>query len=156
MRTLPAAAARRQPRPAQPTPHGAATSRTVHGGAVVPAPHGWAWVKRPEWLPDGRPGWHDALLLIDGTVYDAEAAFITDGDSGHHRLIVDLRQPDSTHYRLVLGPQDACDCPHATYRSLTCKHVACVRAALDWLDEAERREWSEALDRAPDPAGGPF
>ena len=69
---------------------------------------------------------------------------------------MDLRQPDGTHYRLTLGPQDACDGPHATYRSLACKHLASVRAALEWLEEAERREWSEALDRRPLPDGAPF
>src|SRR5207244_1504513 len=98
-----------------------------------------------------------ALLLIDGTAYDAEGFFCPDGDAGPVWLVVDLRKPDGTHYRLTLGHgDDQCDCPHMTYRSLRCKHLAGVQAALAWLEDAERAEWADALERQPQPASAPF
>ncbi len=145
MPTRPRGTPDRQRPPARPAPHGAAASRTARGAEVLDAPHGRAWARRPVARANG---WGDALLLIDGTAYDAAASFATDGEGGHHWLVMDLRRPDGTYYRLALGPRDACDCPHATDRSLACEHLACVRAAVDWLADAERREWSESLDRA--------
>jgi hypothetical protein len=65
--------------------------------------------------------------------------------------VIDLRKSDGSHHRVVLGPEDCCDCQHMTYRGLVCRHLSCIRAALDWLAEAEQQEWLDGLD-----AGDPF
>jgi len=133
-----------------------ARAETVKRGRLLPVYADGTWTKRPAPRPTG---WHGAELVIGGTVYAAES-FHTGDDFGNHWQIVDLFKPDGTHYRLTFGPDgEQCDCPHATYRGCRCKHVATVRAALDWLEERERLEWEAAVAVAAldgDQAAAPF
>jgi hypothetical protein len=94
-------------------------------------------------------GWYSAVLEINGTAYAAECFFTADDDTGHVWQVIDLRQPDGEHYRLTIGPDGTlCDCPHAVYRGVICKHGAAVLEALDRLEALERAEWE--LTRATD------
>jgi hypothetical protein len=63
-----------------------------------------------------------------------------------------LVKPDGTQYRIVFGPDSpdgSCDCAHSCFRGVVCKHLAAVRAALDWLEQAERDEWAVAIAAVP-------
>ena len=40
-----------------------------------------------------------------------------------------------------LTTEEPCDCPHAVYRGVVCKHLAGALEALDQLDALERAEW---------------
>jgi hypothetical protein len=125
-----------------------ARAETVRGGEVVPAYSDAAWTPRPTPRPNG---WTGALLVIGDTTYSAESSWYDDGQ-GHHWQVVDLRKPDDKHLRIVFGPgapDGSCDCEHATYRGATCKHLAAVRVALDWLERTERDEWEAAIAAVP-------
>jgi hypothetical protein len=117
-------------------------SETVRRGEVQDAEARVRWLMRP----DPRPqGWHNAALEINGTAYNAECSFTADDDTGHVWQVIDLRRPDGEHYRLTIGPDGTrCDCPHATYRDVVCKHAAAVEEALDQLEALERAEWAAA------------
>jgi len=118
-------------------------SETVRRGEVLPVGNVCRWVARPE--PHGT-GWPNAVLEGNGTLY-AASGFHTDNGEGVWWLVVDLRKEDGTHYRLTFGPDgEHCSCPQYTFRGCCCKHRAVVRAALDWLEQAERSDWSDALD----------
>ena len=132
-----------------------ARSETVRRGQVVPVYGESAWVRRPTPRPNG---WAGAVLVIGGTAYAAESFHLGLGDGGPYCQVVDLRKADGTHYRLTFGPGgDHCDCAHHVFRGVVCKHLATVRASLDWLEAAERDEWADALDaQLPDPADIPF
>src|SRR4051794_27011277 len=107
-------------------------TQTIRRGEVHDAEARVRWLKRPEPRPIG---WHNATLEIDGTSYAAECFFTADDDTGHVWQVIDLRKPDGEHYRLTIGPDGTlCDCPHAVYRGVVCKHAAGVLEALDQLD----------------------
>ena len=64
---------------------------------------------------------------------------------------------DGKRIRVTLGQGlETCDCEHATYRGLTCKHIAGLNALLAQMEERERVEWELAvaeayLDAMPSP-----
>src|SRR5262249_14953198 len=118
---------------------------TTRRGAVEDAEARVRWLRRPQARPDGR---HNAILEVNGTPSPAEA-FHTDDGEGRRWLVIDRGKVaangltlDAEHYRLTRGPDgEHCDCPHATYRGVLCKHTAGVVLALDQLDALERAEW---------------
>jgi hypothetical protein len=116
-------------------------SETVKRGEVRPVYKESAWLRQPT---PRRNGWTGAVLDIEGTTYSAECFFVA--DAGHVWQIVDLTKRDGTTYRLSFGRGgEHCDCPQSVYRRCRCKHVATVRAALDWLEAKERAEWADAV-----------
>lgn len=128
---------------------------TTQASPVQTTPGGrkWRWFQRPA----GRPnGWGGAVLQIGAKFYKAEATF-AEMPNGQPIIVADLRcgPAPEEHYRITVGPEVECDCPHATYRGKGCKHAEVMPLALAWLEEAERQEWSDSI-RQPDPAGAPF
>jgi hypothetical protein len=118
-------------------------SQTVKAGEVLAVANSVRWLRRPQVRENG---WHHALLSIDGKHYKAECSFAS-GESGVVFQVVDLARLDTgDEYRLIIGHgDDNCSCPHRTYRGVTCRHLAGVRAALAWLEEHERLAWEAAV-----------
>lgn len=116
-------------------------SETVRKGEVQDAETKWRWLKRPI----GRDrGWHSGVVEIDGRRYGCQCSFVSvEGDSGeHHWCVVDLRSDRGDTYRLTFGDDgETCDCAHATFRGVSCKHTNAIRHALADQDEYDRLAW---------------
>jgi hypothetical protein len=124
------------------------TARSETVRRVVPVYGASCWTRRPTARPNG---WGGAELVIGGTVYKAESCWFDDAD-GRVWQIADLFKAGGKHIRVLFGadcPDGSCDCEQATYRGVTCKHVAAVRAALDWLGAVEQEEWEAAIAAVP-------
>jgi hypothetical protein len=131
------------------------TSQTIKADELLSVTHDVFWLRRPQVREDG---WHHGILSINGLSYKAECNFAA-GESGIVFQVVDLVRLDSGDaYRLTLGHgEEQCTCPHSQYRGVVCKHINSLRAALAWLEEAERLEWEAevalaALDGDHSPA----
>jgi hypothetical protein len=149
MTTLPAAVGHvqnrdtRRPVPARPyTP----------AAPVAPPPP----VAMPEWHWLLEPSHGRGYLSINGTIYQTTEIGFT-FDNGQGGRLWDLTKADGTTYRLC-ADHDAdltCDCPDATYRERTCKHVLALQAGFNELNRLERlRNWLAAT--LPIIAGCPF
>jgi hypothetical protein len=119
--------------------------QTIRRGRVESAEARTRWLRRPT---PRHGGWHRAILDVNGIRYDVSCFFTADDDTGHVWQVLDLVKQDlGDHYRLTIGPDGVlCDCPHATYRGVVCKHAAAVTEALDQLDRLEQAE--RLLDEA--------
>jgi hypothetical protein len=123
------------------------SAQTVRKGEVIAAEHTWGWLQRPTARVGGVPGWEHSVLRLDGVPYLCEAFFVSDAESSHHWTLIDLRRcPVAVHHRVCLGNgEESCTCGQATYRSVRCKHAACVADALAWLERREHEEWLDGL-----------
>jgi hypothetical protein len=119
------------------------TSETVKAGEVVAVSHQCYWLRRPQVAANG---WRHALVGLDGAVYQARCEWAA-GESGVVFQVIDLRRLDTgAEHRLVIGhTEEQCSCEHSTYRGVTCRHLAGMKAALAYLEEMERLEFEAAV-----------
>jgi hypothetical protein len=108
--------------------------------------HRWRWERWPT-LSAGGYLWAGGQLRINGDLYQWESGQESDGD-GRRSVHVSLTKvSDGTMHNVEVGPsgQAVCQCQHkAAHPALTCRHEACVPAAVGAFDT----ELSGRLDRA--------
>jgi hypothetical protein len=114
--------------------------------AVGKVAHRWRWERWPE-LRAGGYLWAGGQLRINGDLYGWESGQESGADGRRSLHVALTKVADGTMHNVEVGPsgQAVCQCQHkAAHPALTCRHEACVPAAVQAFDA----ELSGRLDRA--------